>query len=122
MWKCRNHSGHHPRTWQTYVGWGICSGLVRKKDLSMDEAYGHAADARLWSSAKSATRRFIGNPSRRKQRHRSLESRLEIERLTSGLEGAVEKVSAQVTRWQSYLQYARFCGEEVAISSPYPTT
>jgi hypothetical protein len=43
------------------------------------------------------------------QRHRSLESRLEIERLTSGLEGGCWKSAYRVTRWQSTLPHVRFC-------------
>jgi hypothetical protein len=43
-------------------------------------------------------------------RHRSLESRLEIERLTSGSEGGCWKSADEVTRWQPTLRapwYAR---------------
>src|SRR5215475_6873667 len=55
------------------------------------------AVARPSSSAKSATRKFIVNVRRGVSlRHRSLESRLEIERLTSGLEGGCWK-SAQLS-------------------------
>jgi hypothetical protein len=55
----------------------------------------------------------VNAPRGASQRHRSLESRLEIERLTSGLEGGCWK-SAQfnrVARWQPTLQQARFLGE-----------
>jgi hypothetical protein len=55
------------------------------------------------------------------QRPRSLESRLEIERLTSGLEGTVGKVLDGVTRWRPTLPYVPFLGEGVtAMPLPHP--
>jgi hypothetical protein len=48
----------------------------------------------------------------------SLESRLEIERLTSGLEGAVGKVLNGVTRWQPTLPHDAFLGGGAAVMSP----
>ena len=45
-----------------------------------------------------------------RQRHGSLESRLEIERLISGLEGAVGKVLNRVTRWPPTLPQGPFLG------------